>query len=115
MKKITKKKETLRDFVEKYELKNGKFIYVLAGGRLVNLSCAQGHPAEVMDMSFANQALAVEFILKNYKKLENDVHILPEILDQKIATLKLKSFGIEIDTLTAEQKKYMNEWRDGTK
>ena len=115
LKKITKKKETLRDFVEKYELKNGKFIYVLAGGRLVNLSCAQGHPAEVMDMSFANQALAVEFILKNYKKLENDVHILPEILDQKIATLKLKSFGIEIDTLTAEQKKYMNEWRDGTK
>ncbi len=115
LKKITKTKSTLRDFVEKYELKNGKFIYVLAGGRLVNLSCAQGHPAEVMDMSFANQALAVEFILKNYKKLENDVHTLPEILDQKIATLKLKSFGIEIDTLTAEQKKYMNEWRDGTK
>ncbi|MEK7104654.1 MAG: adenosylhomocysteinase [Patescibacteria group bacterium] len=115
LQKITKTKKILRDFVEMYKLKNGKTIYVLAGGRLVNLSCAKGHPAEVMDMSFANQALAAEFILKNYKTLSNGVHTLPLYLDQKIAILKLKSLGMKIDTLTSQQKKYMNEWRDGTK
>ncbi|MCX6751768.1 MAG: adenosylhomocysteinase [Candidatus Nomurabacteria bacterium] len=115
LQKITKTKKILRDFVEMYKLKNGKTIYILAGGRLVNLSCAKGHPAEVMDMSFANQALAAEFILKNYKNLSKDVHILPEKLDQKIAELKLKNFGMKIDKLTSKQKKYMNEWRDGTK
>ena len=93
---------------------NGKKIFVLAEGRLVNLSCAEGHPASVMDMSFANQALSVEYILKNYKKLSQDVHILPEVLDVKIAELKLKSLGIKIDTLTPRQKEYLTGWREGT-
>jgi adenosylhomocysteinase len=115
LKKITKTKKTLRDFVESYELKNGKTIFVLAGGRLVNLGSAEGHPASVMDMSFANQILAVEFILKNKGKLSNSVHVLPEILDRKIATLKLHSLGTKIDKLTERQKKYMAGWHEGTK
>jgi len=114
LQKITKNKKTLRDFVESYELKNGKTIFVLAGGRLVNLGSAEGHPASVMDMSFANQALAAEFILKNKGKLTNAVHTLPEVLDRKIAALKLKSFGTKIDTLSAEQKKYISGWQEGT-
>ncbi len=112
--KITKKKTELRNLVEEYELKDGRKIFVLAGGRLVNLSCAEGHPASVMDMSFANQALSAEYILKNYKNLSNEVHVLPEILDLRIATLKLKSLGIKIDSLTDKQKKYLSEWREGT-
>ena len=112
--KITKQKKVLRNMVEEYELKDGKKIFVLAEGRLVNLSCAEGHPASVMDMSFANQALSVEYILKNYKKLSQDVHILPEVLDVKIAELKLKSLGIKIDTLTPRQKEYLTGWREGT-
>ena len=113
--KITKNRKTLRDFVEAYSLKNGKTIFVLAGGRLVNLGSAEGHPASVMDMSFANQALAAEFILKNKNKLSNDVHLLPETLDRKIATLKLHSLEIKIDTLSEAQKKYMAGWGEGTK
>ena len=118
LKKITKTKKVLRDFVESYKIKYGKnekTVFVLSGGRLVNLSSAEGHPASVMDMSFANQILAVEFILKNRNKLSNSVHILPEILDRKIATLKLKSLGAKIDILSKRQKKYMSEWRDGTR
>ncbi|MEI7810439.1 MAG: adenosylhomocysteinase [bacterium] len=112
--KITKKKETLHDFVESYELKDGRKIFVLAQGRLVNLSCADGHPASVMDMSFANQALSAEYILKNYKNLAHNVHILPEDLDKKIASLKLKSLGIKIDNLSARQKEYLSGWHEGT-
>jgi len=115
LKKITKKKKVLRDFVESYKLKNGKTIFVLAEGRLVNLASAEGHPASVMDMSFANQALAAEFILKNRSKLSNSVHILPEILDKEIAALKLKSLRVKIDILSERQKEYMAGWRDGTK
>ena len=115
LKKITKTKKVLRDFVESYELKNGKTIFVLAGGRLVNLGSAEGHPASVMDMSFANQLLAVEFILKSGRKLSKAVHVLPEILDRKIAVLKLKSWGVSIDVLTERQKEYMAGWRNGTK
>ncbi|KKS24517.1 MAG: Adenosylhomocysteinase [Candidatus Nomurabacteria bacterium GW2011_GWC2_41_8] len=115
LRKITKKRKVLRDFVESYKLKNGKTIFVLAGGRLVNLGSAEGHPASVMDMSFANQILAVEFILRNGKKLSNSVHVLPEILDRKIATLKLRSLGTKIDTLSERQKKYMAGWREGTR
>ncbi len=115
LQKIAKTRKVLRDFVESYELKNGKTIFILASGRLVNLSSAEGHPASVMDMSFANQILAVEFILKNKDKLEKGVHVLPEILDRKIAALKLKSLGIRIDTLTERQKEYMSGWREGTK
>ncbi|MFA6520152.1 MAG: adenosylhomocysteinase [Candidatus Paceibacterota bacterium] len=114
LKKITKTKKTLRDFVESYELKNGKTVYVLAGGRLVNLGSAEGHPASVMDMSFANQALAAEYILKNRNHLSHSVHVLPEILDKKIAALKLHSLGTKIDVLSERQKKYMSGWREGT-
>ncbi|HLF67577.1 MAG TPA: adenosylhomocysteinase, partial [Gammaproteobacteria bacterium] len=90
-------------------------VFVLAGGRLVNLGSAEGHPASVMDMSFTNQALAAEFILNNKSKLSNSVHTLPEVLDRKIATLKLRSLGATIDTLSKRQKEYMSSWRDGTK
>ncbi len=114
LKKISKTKKTLRDFVEKYELKNGKTVFVLAGGRLVNLGSAEGHPASVMDMSFANQILAAEFVLKNKGKLANAVHVLPEVLDIKIAELKLKSFGTKIDVLTPRQKEYISGWKEGT-
>lgn len=115
LKKIAKKRKVLRDFVESYELKNGKTVFVLAGGRLVNLGSAEGHPASVMDMSFANQALAVEFIMKNKSNLSHAVHTLPEIVDRKIATLKLHSLETKIDILSERQKKYMAGWRDGTK
>ena len=128
LKKITKTRKVLRDFVESYELKNGrakarlpdgqgragKTIFVLAGGRLVNLGSAEGHPASVMDMSFANQILAAEFVIKNKGKLANEVYVLPDILDRKIANLKLKSLGARIDTLTKRQKTYMSGWREGT-
>lgn len=113
LKKMTKAKKVLRNFVESYELKDGKTVFVLAGGRLVNLGSAEGHPASVMDMSFANQILAAEFVLKN--KLSNSVHVLPEILDRKIATMKLKNLGSEIDVLSRRQKEYMTGWEEGTK
>lgn len=112
--KITKYKKMLRDFVEVYELKGDKKIFVLAQGRLVNLGSAEGHPAAVMDMSFANQALAAKYILENSNTLASGVHILPENLDRQIAILKLKSLGIAIDVLTPRQKKYMLQWREGT-
>ena len=115
LKKMTKTRKILRDFVESYELKNGKIVFVLAGGRLVNLGSAEGHPASVMDMSFANQILAVEFIIKNARKLTNSVHVLPEVLDRKIAILKLKSLGAQIDVLSKRQKEYMAGWKEGTK
>lgn len=115
LKKITKNRKILRDSVESYTLKNGKTIFVLAGGRLVNLGSAEGHPASVMDMSFANQALAAEFIFRNKGKLTKSVHTLPEALDKKIANLKLKSLGTKIDTLSKRQKEYLSGWREGTK
>jgi len=111
--KITKKKRVIRDFCEEHRLRNGRRIYILAQGRLVNLAAAEGHPAMVMDMSFANQALAVDYILNN-RKLENRVYNLPLKLDEKIASLKLKSMGIKIDKLTPEQKQYLASWRIGT-
>lgn len=91
-----------------------KRIYVLGEGRLVNLACAEGHPAEVMDLSFANQALSCEYIAKNYEKLENKVYKVPEKIDKEIANLKLKTLGINIDSLTSRQKKYLNSWQEGT-
>jgi len=101
----------IRPNLEEYVLDNGKSVYVFAEGRLVNLVAAEGHPASVMDMSFANQALGIEFLVKNYGKLENKLYTLPQEVDVKIAELKLKSMGIEIDTLTAEQEKYLNSWK----
>lgn len=115
LRKMTRTRKVLRDFVESYELKNGKTVFILADGRLVNLGSAEGHPASVMDMSFANQLLAVEFILKNAAHLSNSVHTLPEILDRKIAVLKLKSLGVNIDDLSKRQKAYMSGWKEGTK
>ena len=101
----------IRPNLEEYVLDNGKSIYVFAEGRLVNLVCAEGHPASVMDMSFANQALGIEFLVKNKGKLENKLYTLPHEVDVKIAELKLRSMGIEIDTLTSEQEEYLNSWK----
>ena len=101
----------IRPNLEEYVLDNGKSVYVIAEGRLVNLVAAEGHPASVMDMSFANQALGIEFLVKNKGKLENKLYTLPYEVDVKIAQLKLQSMGIEIDTLTKEQEEYLNSWK----
>lgn len=114
LKKLAKSKRFIRDFVEEYVLRNGKKIFLLADGRLINLASAEGHPASVMDMSFANQALSAEYLVKNYKKLTKRVYSVPLNIDEKIAALKLKALGINIDTLTPEQKKYLASWQMGT-
>src|SRR5437870_9408324 len=107
--------EQLRQFVEEYKIKtSGQRIIVLGEGRLINLAAAEGHPASVMDMSFANQALSVEYLVKNKGKLEPGVHLLPPEVDQEIAGLKLRALGIAIDTLTPEQLEYMSSWETGT-
>lgn len=111
LKAYTTEIKQIRPSLQEYKLNNGKSIYVLAEGRLVNLGAAEGHPASVMDMSFANQALGMEYIVKNQGKLENKLHTLPHEVDLKIAELKLKSMGVEIDTLTAEQEKYLKSWK----
>lgn len=111
LKAYTTEIKQIRPSLEEYKLNNGKSIYVFAEGRLVNLVAAEGHPASVMDMSFANQALGIEFLVKNYGKLENKLYTLPHQVDVKIAELKLKSMGIEIDTLTPEQEEYLNSWK----
>ena len=112
--RISKSKKEVKDFVEEYTLSSGKRIYVLAEGRLVNLSVAEGHPASVMDMSFANQALCVEHLVKHRPELHNKVYSVPEDIDQNIARLKLQAMGIRIDVLTAEQEKYLHSWELGT-
>lgn len=114
LRKETKEVKQIRTFMEEYVLNSGKSILVLGEGRLVNLAAAEGHPASVMDMSFANQALGVEFLIKNQGKLENRVYVLPAEVDQDIATLKLKSMGVSIDKLTPEMVEYMNSWQIGT-
>ncbi|MCK4847014.1 MAG: adenosylhomocysteinase, partial [Deltaproteobacteria bacterium] len=114
LKTITKKKKTIRGFINEYTLKSGKRICVLAEGRLVNLASAEGHPACVMDMSFANQALSAAYLVKNAKKLNNEVYVVPEAIDSEIARLKLTAMGVKIDTLTAEQKHYLSSWEMGT-
>lgn len=114
LEKIFKSRRTLRPQLEEYVLKSGKKLFLLAEGRLVNLAAAEGHPAEVMDMSFANQALAAEWIVKNKGKLKNKVYVLPQKLDINIAALKLKALGIQIDHLTSEQRHYLNSWEEGT-
>lgn len=111
LRKETTEIKRIRPFLDEYKLKNGKSIYVLAQGRLVNLVAAEGHPASVMDMSFANQALGVEFLVKNQGKLENKVYTLPESIDNEIAKLKLDAMGLKIDTLTPEQVEYLNSWK----
>jgi adenosylhomocysteinase len=111
---LTKKRRKIRDFVEEYTIKNNKRIYLLGEGRLINLAAAEGHPSAVMDMSFANQALCVEYIAKNYKKFDKKVYSVPAEIDKNIALLKLNSMGIKIDNLTPEQKNYLESWEMGT-
>jgi len=113
LKKMAGKTRKVRPFVDEYIINNKK-IYLLAEGRLVNLAAAEGHPASVMDMSFAGQALAAKYMWENRGKLENRVHSLPQKLDQEIAILKLKSEGVQIDKLTKEQKDYLDSWKEGT-
>ena len=114
LEKLSRARRRVREFVEEFALADGRKIYLLADGRLINLSAAEGHPASVMDMSFANQALAAEFMVKNHATLEKRVHVVPEEIDREIARLKLESLGMSIDTPTAEQVKYMNSWEEGT-
>ena len=114
LRKNSKKQKQIRDFVVEYTLKNNRRINVLAEGRLVNLAAAEGHPPSVMDMSFANQSLAAEYVAKNYKKLEAKVYMVPQKIDENIAKIKLQTMGVKIDTLTAEQKKYLASWELGT-
>ncbi|TVP57712.1 MAG: adenosylhomocysteinase [Nodularia sp. (in: Bacteria)] len=104
----------VRPFTEEYKLTSGKSVVVLGQGRLINLAAAEGHPSAVMDMSFANQALAVEYLVKNKGKLEPGLHSIPVEVDQEIARLKLEAMGIHIDTLTADQIEYINSWTSGT-
>ena len=108
------KKSTVREFVDEYKLKSGNRIAVLGEGRLINLASAEGHPSSVMDMSFANQALSAEYVIKNAKTLEKKVYPVPEQIDREIARLKLKSMGVEIDVLTKVQEKYISSWHEGT-
>ena len=110
---LSKGKRTIRPNMEEYALKDGRKLYLLAEGRLVNLAAAEGHPSEVMDMSFANQALSSEFIAKS-AKLQSKVYCVPKEIDEKVAELKLNSMGVKIDQLTAEQKKYLSTWEMGT-
>jgi adenosylhomocysteinase len=114
LKKMSKSVRKVREYVEEYSLKNGKKINILGDGRLINLAAAEGHPASVMDMSFANQALSAEYVWKNKKKLKKIVYSVPKEIDENIAFLKLKSLGVKIDTLTKRQKEYLDSWQEGT-
>jgi adenosylhomocysteinase len=107
-------KKLVRPFTDQYELRDGRRICLLGEGRLINLAAAEGHPASVMDMSFANQALGVEYVIKNADKLEKKVYGVPEAIDREIARLKLEAMGVNIDTLTSEQVTYLNSWEEGT-
>lgn len=107
-------KRKIRDFVEEFQLQSGKRIYLLGEGRLVNLASAEGHPSSVMDMSFANQALSVEYLVKYHQDLQRKVYPVPEVIDQEIARMKLLSMGIKIDQLTKEQEHYLASWEQGT-
>jgi adenosylhomocysteinase len=114
LEKISKSKRKIREYVEEYKQKDGRRLYLLGEGRLINLVAAEGHPASVMDMSFANQALCAEYIKKEGKKLEAKVYSVPENIDKEVAMLKLKSLGVKIDKLTKEQEKYLSSWELGT-
>ena len=103
-----------RAFVEEYSMKDGRKINLLGEGRLINLASAEGHPPSVMDMSFADQALSVDYLVKNYKTMEKKVYVVPEELDKRVAKLKLESMGIKIDRLTPEQVEYLASWSEGT-
>ena len=114
LEKMSSSKRTTRTFVDEYTMKDGRRINLLGEGRLINLSAAEGHPASVMDMSFADQALSCEYMVKNYASLEKKVYIVPVDLDKRVAKLKLESMGIKIDRLTPEQEEYLASWNEGT-
>jgi adenosylhomocysteinase len=114
LEKLSSGKREARPLVEEYLLKGGRKIYLIGEGRLVNLATAEGHPAAVMDMSFANQALSAEYLLKNHKSLKPQVYVVPEHLDREIALLKLESMGHRLDKLTPEQERYLASWQEGT-
>jgi adenosylhomocysteinase len=107
-------KRMARPFVDEYMTKDGRRIYLLGEGRLINLTAAEGHPAVVMDMSFANQALSAEYMMKHASELKPEVYIVPEHLDREIARLKLESMGVKMDKLTPEQELYLASWSEGT-
>ncbi|HDR16176.1 MAG TPA: adenosylhomocysteinase [Desulfobacteraceae bacterium] len=112
--KVTESKRTIRDFVEEYHMNNGKRVYILGEGRLINLASAEGHPSSVMDMSFANQALSAEHMAANHQEMEKKVYPVPSEIDEEIARLKLEAMGVKIDVLTEEQEKYLSSWELGT-
>ncbi len=114
LERLSVKVRRIRDNVDEYTLEDGRRIFLLAQGRLVNLASAEGHPSEVMDMSFSNQFMAVKYILDNHEKLEKKVYRLPDEIDTMIASLKLNVLGVKIDALTPEQKKYLSSWEEGT-
>jgi adenosylhomocysteinase len=114
LEKMARSRRTVRTYVEEFKLPDGRCLYLLGEGRLINLAAAEGHPASVMDMSFANQALCAEYMVKNRGKLEIKVHPVPVEIDKEVARLKLKAMGVAIDTLTAEQQKYLASWDEGT-
>ena len=114
LKAMSSGRRVVRPFVEEYKMKDGRLLHVLAEGRLINLAAAEGHPGQVMDMSFANQALSAEYLVKHHKELEKRVYVVPKEIDEQIAALKLASMGVQIDTLTEKQKKYLASWEEGT-
>ncbi|HEV3037175.1 MAG TPA: adenosylhomocysteinase [Candidatus Angelobacter sp.] len=114
LERMASSKRQTREFVDEYAMKDGRKIYLLGEGRLINLAAAEGHPASVMDMSFANQALCCDYLVKHHKALERKVYSVPEDLDKKVARLKLESMGIKIDRLTPEQEEYLASWSEGT-
>jgi adenosylhomocysteinase len=114
LKREARSSRPVRHYLDEFVLKTGRRIYVIGEGRLSNLSSAEGHPASVMDMSFANQALALEHLVKNRGKLANDVLRLPHELDQRVALLKLKTMGVNIDALSEKQVRYLGSWESGT-
>ena len=114
LEKMSKSKRTTREFVEEFAMGDGRKIYLLGEGRLINLAAAEGHPASVMDMSFANQALSAEYLAKNHKTLEKKVFAVPDELDKRVAKLKLEAMGVKIDRLTPEQEEYLASWSEGT-
>ncbi len=111
---LARSKQRIRPFVDEYTLNDGRRLYLLGEGRLINLAAAEGHPASVMDMSFANQALCLEYIVENKNRLKPKVYPVPEEIDKQVARLKLNSMGIDIDSLTPEQEKYLTSWQEGT-
>jgi adenosylhomocysteinase len=114
LEKLSRRKRRIREFVDEYTLASGRRVCLLGEGRLINLAAAEGHPAMVMDMSFANQALSLRYLVRQSRNLQKAVYPVPSLIDEEIAKLKLQSMGIQIDTLTLAQKKYLENWQEGT-